>query len=42
MKAFNKLEKKKIDPVSNSEKVPMEADLRTKIETHLKEIKTRK
>ncbi|MDA9773890.1 hypothetical protein N9B82_02945 [Saprospiraceae bacterium] len=42
MKAFNKLEKKRIDPIAHSEKVPMEADLRTKIVTHLKELRAQK
>ena len=40
LKAFNKLKNKKIEPLSTSAEMPMETDLRTKLETHLKEIRT--
>jgi len=40
LKAFNKLENKKIQPISDSEEMPMETDLRTKLESHIKEIRT--
>jgi len=40
VKAFNKLEKKKIEPIATSKETPMDTDLRTKLETHIKVIRT--
>jgi len=40
IKAFNELENKKIENIVTSEETPMNTDLRTKLETHIREIRT--